>query len=148
MILFTHMSTALSSNVLMESLGGFTHTSSHTPPITPSSKCPICSDFILISEWLCRVLLATIRDNGLCPCPRCLVKSDEIPNLGLKSDMKLRKTKAREDNLERRQDILKARNLIFQDGLSVKSKKVESLLRDKSYVLTEVGIQILLSRVA
>jgi hypothetical protein len=42
-----------------------------------------------------RVLIATIRDKGLCPCPRCFVLKSEIDKLGQKLDARYRITQAR-----------------------------------------------------
>lgn len=37
-----------------------------------------------------RVLIATIKDMGLCPCPRCLTPKSSFSFLGLARDMKSR----------------------------------------------------------
>ena len=37
-----------------------------------------------------RALLATIRDKGLCPCPRCLVPKSKLDQTGTKRDSKFR----------------------------------------------------------
>jgi hypothetical protein len=38
----------------------------------------------------CRVLIATIKDMGLCPCLRCLTQKSMFAYLGLLKDMKSR----------------------------------------------------------
>jgi hypothetical protein len=42
-----------------------------------------------------RILLATIRDQGLCPCPRCLVSMSQTDKVGLVADVKTRTEKVR-----------------------------------------------------
>jgi len=88
--------------------------------------------------FLCRVLIATIRDKGGCPCPRCLIPKQYLPGLGTTSDMKLRTEQLRSDTTERREKIIQARNFIYDKGYVVNSKNVDNLLKEESYVPTEV----------
>lgn len=86
-----------------------------------------------------RVLLAGIRDLGICSCPRCLVKKDEIPRIGMKSDENIRLKKARIDSEERRGNVKKARNAIYRDGFVVNSNTVNQFLKKESLMSTEVN---------
>ncbi|KIJ10138.1 hypothetical protein PAXINDRAFT_16841 [Paxillus involutus ATCC 200175] len=65
---------------------------------------------------------------GKCPCPRCLVKKADIPDMGTESDMKTQEQQARVDGDERRKKILKARNYIFKRGAGINSKCVKGVL--------------------
>lgn len=85
-----------------------------------------------------RTLVAAIRDKGLCPCPRCLVKFDEIPNLGTPVDNKIRSERVRRDDDARQQAVEAARKLIYEDGYVVNSERVEELLKETSLIPTVV----------
>jgi hypothetical protein len=94
-------------------------------------------DHILIVRYF-RVLVATIRDKGRCPCPRCLVTFDEIPNLGTESDRKIREDRARCDDGPRREKVLAARARIYNDGYAVGGDKADEDIKDTSLVPTIV----------
>ncbi|KAG9120845.1 hypothetical protein FRC07_003499 [Ceratobasidium sp. 392] len=83
-----------------------------------------------------KVLLAAIRNNGQCLCPRCLVQKSSAGQVGTPSDMNTRKFKRRKDNKKYRDKINQARNLIYNHGRVVQSKAVEDLLKSESYVPT------------
>ena len=86
-----------------------------------------------------RVLLATIRDGGTCPCPTCRILKKDIEQLGTQKDMRLRQKLARQDNLDRQSRVKQARKLIHHDNaVSVTSTKVEALLKGESLVPIEV----------
>lgn len=89
--------------------------------------------------WLHRILLATLRNFGLCPCPRCLVPKDKIPDIGKVYDDRRRHTAHRIDNTARTFDIDTVRKFIYEKGEGVKSAAVERVLRDKSLVPTAVS---------
>ncbi|KZP21447.1 hypothetical protein FIBSPDRAFT_714836, partial [Athelia psychrophila] len=38
--------------------------------------------FTYSADYKEKILLATIRDLGICPCPRCLVKLEDVDKLG------------------------------------------------------------------
>ncbi|KAH7924391.1 hypothetical protein BV22DRAFT_1195981 [Leucogyrophana mollusca] len=79
-----------------------------------------------------KVLIATIRDMGGCPCPRCLIKKDQIVGLGTRADQELRTNQARTDNEARRTKVASARDLIYKHGYVVTSEHVENLLKPES----------------
>ena len=87
--------------------------------------------------FMYRVLLATIRDKGNCPCPRCLVVKSDIAKLGHKIDIQNRVSKAR----SYLSDTIKlARSFIYEQGRKITSKAVEQLLKSKSWVPTLVSL--------
>lgn len=87
-----------------------------------------------------RVLIATVRDKGKCPCPRCLVTFEKIPSLGDADDRACRIQTARVDDALHREVIQDARQFIHQDGYVVNSDKVEELLQPESLVPTVVSL--------
>ncbi|KZV87415.1 hypothetical protein EXIGLDRAFT_620624, partial [Exidia glandulosa HHB12029] len=93
--------------------------------------------FTYSADYPEKVLLATVRDNGLCPCPRCFVRKEDIFKMGQPADMKQRTEQKRRDTEERQRRIEEARQIIYELGFAVGSKEVESLLMDKSWVPTE-----------
>ncbi|KAJ7191279.1 hypothetical protein GGX14DRAFT_579131 [Mycena pura] len=82
-----------------------------------------------------RVLLATVRNMGGCPCPRCFIKKLQIAETGMKRDMQRRQNIRKVDHWWLAQ-IEKARTGIFNRGLGVNSAFVEALLKDNSWVPT------------
>lgn len=81
------------------------------------------------------MLLATVRDGGVCPCPRCLIPKVDIDKIGHKLDSRYRLTKARQYV----GDIIRsARRFIYTLGLNVNGAAVERLLFEHSLVPTRV----------
>ncbi|KAG9085750.1 hypothetical protein FS749_004132 [Ceratobasidium sp. UAMH 11750] len=93
--------------------------------------------FTYAADYPERVLLATIRDKGHCPCPRCLVPMRLIHKMGTVSDMQKRTKSLRRDNLRRQKLIRQARSLIYDDNKAVGNTEVEALLQPQSLVPTE-----------
>ncbi|THH16116.1 hypothetical protein EUX98_g9355 [Antrodiella citrinella] len=75
--------------------------------------------FIYSADYPEKVLIATLRDKGGCPCVRCTIPFDLIPNLGTAEDMAIRVNQARADTAERRSQVEEARKLIYEDGYVV-----------------------------
>ena len=90
---------------------------------------------MIITDDKLRVLLATIRNMGGCPCPRCLIKKLQIAETGTKRDMQWRQKFRNVDNWWLAQ-VEKAHTAIFDRGLGVNSTFVEALLKDNSWVPT------------
>jgi hypothetical protein len=88
----------------------------------------------------CRVLLATIRAKGSCPCPRCLLPLSLVQNLGTVRDRRHRVIHARVDDEDRRNKVDSARDYIYKQHYAVDSEKVEDLLKTESLVPIAVGI--------
>lgn len=90
-----------------------------------------------------RVILASIRDNGQCPCVWCKIPKSEIYKMGSKSDMVARIKLKRVETEARQHRVARAREHIFELGLGVNSAAVEELLKEFSYVPTIVSNMIL-----
>lgn len=86
-----------------------------------------------------RVLVASIRDKGRCPCPRCLIPLEQVEKLGTVQDMKQRKSLARADNQAKRLKVADAREYIYDKNFAVDSDYVEDLLKNESLVPTDVS---------
>ncbi|KAG8741835.1 hypothetical protein FRC12_015532, partial [Ceratobasidium sp. 428] len=100
--------------------------------------------FTYAADYPERVLLATIRDKGLCPCPQCLVPMELIHRMGSRSDMQRRIKTLRRDNLRRQKVIQRARGLIYDQGKAIGNAEVEALLQPESLVPTENAFSRLL----
>ncbi|KAJ7315108.1 hypothetical protein DFH08DRAFT_926901 [Mycena albidolilacea] len=83
-----------------------------------------------------KVLLATIKYFGGCPCPRCFVEKDQIADMGTKADMR-RRQKIREDTSSWRDTIGLVHRWIFDKGALVASAAVNRLLKPQSWVPTK-----------
>ena len=83
-------------------------------------------------------MVATIKDLGLHPCPRCLVSIDKIHALGREDDRKRREESHRQDDAERRKKVDDARKSLYDEGYAISGKYVDGLLKDESMVPTKV----------
>ncbi|KAI0634460.1 hypothetical protein C8Q77DRAFT_1217600 [Trametes polyzona] len=92
--------------------------------------------FTYSADYPEKVLIATVRDKGRCPCPRCLVTFDDIVHLGEESDRNLREDRRRADDQLRMDKVSDARSLIYNDGYVVNSTRVDEILQDQSLVPT------------
>jgi hypothetical protein len=112
----------------------------HTPPITRKSL--LFQRFNIVSaDKKSGVLLASIKYLAQCPCPRCLIKKDQIHNLGTKFDSQ-RRDEIREDDLNRKGDIEMTRSWIFEKGRGILSAAVERVLSPMSLVPTRVRLYL------
>ncbi|KAG6830763.1 hypothetical protein H0H92_014844 [Tricholoma furcatifolium] len=75
-----------------------------------------------------KALMATIRMNGLLPCPRCMVAKADAHLVGQKRDRKNRVRLLRKDDSTHRSKITTARSKIYQENLAVDSAAVKRLL--------------------
>ncbi|KAF7785078.1 hypothetical protein Agabi119p4_1243 [Agaricus bisporus var. burnettii] len=82
-----------------------------------------------------KVLLATIRYLGTCPCVRCDIEKKDIDALGSKIDLERRKS-VRKDDEARQKRIESARKKIFRSGERLNGKVVENILKPLSEVPT------------
>lgn len=87
-----------------------------------------------------RTLIATIKDFGKYPCPRCLVSVDQIPAMGREDDQKHRDESCRKDDIQRRNKVDVARKSLYDEGYAITGDHVDGLLRDESLVPTKVLI--------
>jgi hypothetical protein len=88
-----------------------------------------------------RVLIATIRDLGTYPCPRCLIPMKDVPLMGTVNDQRRRFNAARQDDHVRRFKVNLARQFIYRDGRPVNGKAVNDVLYSTSAVPTRVSPQ-------
>lgn len=98
--------------------------------------------------YIYRVLLASIRDKGRCPCPRCLMPMSKVHNLGTALDMRQRISLARIDDPDRRNKVSKARSIIYNQDYAVNNQASEELLKEESLVATRASLQLLPFRVS
>ena len=92
-----------------------------------------------------RALLATIRNLGRCPCPRCLLPKVRIQDIGTAHDFARRRNLARVYGDPLRYSLNQSRKAIYEKGLSVKSSVVEGILGGQSYVPTKVSMMVTLA---
>lgn len=105
----------------------------HIPPIIQKSEWPSRWSFCCPLTSF-RIALATIRNLGLSPCPRCLVPDTDLHKLGMALDIKRRKTRARTDNSQRQSKIKGALDRIHKHLGAVLSEKNEDDLKPESLV--------------
>lgn len=96
----------------------------------------ICDSLFFLSRFLTigfRVRLASIRQNGKCACPRCLIPKSQFPELGTEADLGRRAMLIRRDT-NTRSKIQAARSLIYERNYAVNSTYVEDILKKESLV--------------
>jgi hypothetical protein len=100
-------------------------------------KCLLLTLFkTLFHSLLYRALISTIKDMGLCPCPRCVTLKSMFNFLGLPRDMRRRMTNLR---TYAKENVVKARDFIYRWGNTVDGTKVENTLGKGSWVPTLVS---------
>ncbi|KIJ19686.1 hypothetical protein PAXINDRAFT_69579, partial [Paxillus involutus ATCC 200175] len=92
--------------------------------------------FTYSADYPEKVLIASIRNLGVCPCPRCLIPKDRVHNMGSERDMLQRHILARSDTEERHRKVAAARRLIYEQQYIVDTPQVEALLKGESLVPT------------
>jgi hypothetical protein len=133
-----HTSTEWQLRVMMVSGVVFTLVYSHILQTTRRSKRKPPEHRFRNTYTRHRILLASIRNLGRCPCPRCLIPLDRVPNMGMRRDMAQRMSLARVDDTRRRSRVKAAREVIYAKNCTIDSKAVENLLREDSLVPTVV----------
>ncbi|KAG2045982.1 hypothetical protein BDR06DRAFT_852944, partial [Suillus hirtellus] len=89
--------------------------------------------FTYSADYPEKVLIATIKDMGSCPCPRCLVLKASFDLLGLFRDTRARLGKLRAYSLA---NVTRAREFIYTWGNTVDGLKVQATLGEGSWVPT------------
>lgn len=89
--------------------------------------------FTYSADYPEKVLIATIKDMGLCPCPRCLTQKKLFSYLGLAKDMKSRLNNLRMYAMTK---VIEARDFIYRCGNTVDGVKVDHSLGEGSWVPT------------
>jgi hypothetical protein len=92
--------------------------------------------FLILCES--RVILASIRNRGQCPCPHCTMDLSKSHLLGMKMDRNDRIKLACVDDQRHRSIISAAREAIYNRNYAVDSAPVERLLKPHSLVPTSV----------
>ncbi|KAG8971132.1 hypothetical protein FRC05_011501 [Tulasnella sp. 425] len=93
--------------------------------------------FTYSTDYPERVLVATIRDLGHCPCPLCLVTIDQIALLGQVADERTRLSTKRVDTAERMSSVISARKIIYEKGYAPGNEHSDYFLKPESLVATE-----------
>ncbi|KAK7054049.1 hypothetical protein R3P38DRAFT_2500851 [Favolaschia claudopus] len=102
--------------------------------------------FTYSADYPEKVLLATIRNLGKAPCPRCYIKKEDIPDLGTVRDENKRKNLARTDEHMHNGVLTRIRNWIYRAGRSVKSKTFDFWLLAHSWTPTSNAFSDRLSK--
>ncbi|KAG6825681.1 hypothetical protein H0H92_002838 [Tricholoma furcatifolium] len=89
--------------------------------------------FTYSADYPEKVLLATIQDKGLCPCPRCLIPKSQVDRMGLVHNIQGHVTEAQK-YLEIQVNI--AHDYIYKKGMSIGSSAVDDVLKSTSSVPT------------
>lgn len=100
-----------------------------------TSSCPVLNH----ANTTSRVLLSTIKSNAEHPCPRCLVKKVDTIKMGMHADMINRHANVRVDDHVRQITVKRARQLVFEQGISLNSKHLKNILGKFSGVPTIVS---------
>ena len=87
--------------------------------------------------------MAIIRDQGRCPCVRCLVTTPQISALGTTEDRTLRQTKPQVESEERQQRVKDARDKLYREGYVITGEHVDGVLKDESLVPTQVRVLLI-----
>ncbi|KAG2339318.1 hypothetical protein BDR05DRAFT_977756 [Suillus weaverae] len=89
--------------------------------------------FTYSADYPEKVLIATIKDMGLCACPHCLTPKSLFGSLGLVKDMRSRIQNICIYTITK---VLEAREFIYKRGNTVDGSKVEDTLGEGSWVPT------------
>lgn len=89
--------------------------------------------FTYSADYPEKVLIATIKDMGSCPCPRCLMPKASFHLLGLFRDMRYRMANIRTYCLA---GVTRARAFVYESGNTVDGSKVQRTLGEGSWVPT------------
>jgi hypothetical protein len=86
--------------------------------------------------------MASIRNKGGCPCPRCKIPIQDINMVGAVSDRQARQELRRTDDARRREAVSIAREAIYQRNFAVDSAYVERQLKNESLVPSFVSFMV------
>ncbi|KAJ3527383.1 hypothetical protein NMY22_g9809 [Coprinellus aureogranulatus] len=84
--------------------------------------------FTYSSDYPERVLIASIKNQGDCPCVSCLIRKKNLDQMGTVEDMRFRKAHPRLDSGERQRRVYKARVAIYHKKVAVNGDPVQRLL--------------------
>ncbi|EGO02468.1 hypothetical protein SERLA73DRAFT_33721, partial [Serpula lacrymans var. lacrymans S7.3] len=83
------------------------------------------------SDYPEKILIASIKNLGNCPCPRCLTPMTLVPNIGQDAIVNICI-----DNADQQKKVAVAHDLIYKKKYAVNSNKVNGFLMAKSLVPT------------
>ncbi|KAI0308839.1 hypothetical protein OF83DRAFT_1072926 [Amylostereum chailletii] len=87
--------------------------------------------FTYSADYPEKVILASIKHLGACPCPRCIVPKDQIKDLGKTVDINRHERNTRVSTDIERRVVEKARKMIFEKGVPVNSARIDVVLGGK-----------------
>ena len=90
-----------------------------------------------------KVLAASIRNWGNCPCPCCMMPLSDVHRMGIKADQSQRHWLVRADTLACQTKVECSISLIHKDLSPVDAMAIESLLCEESLVPTAVCILLI-----
>ena len=105
----------------------------------PEKWAPNFIHITLTQSIITRVLIATIKNKGKCPCPQCLIPKGKFHNLGSYQDQCQHLTLARVDDDSRWSKVDGARRLMYEKHYALDGKAVDALLQGQSLVPTKVN---------
>ena len=91
-----------------------------------------------------RILLASIRNLGEHPCPRCLIPLSHAHRFGMPLDRKQRSRLAHQDTVGYRAIVSGARNVIYMQYHGVESKHVTHGL--SAYSAVPISVRLIEAR--
>ncbi|EGO04994.1 hypothetical protein SERLA73DRAFT_44268, partial [Serpula lacrymans var. lacrymans S7.3] len=92
--------------------------------------------FTYSADYPEKILIASIRNLGSCPCPRCLISMVDVPNVGSEENMQRQTLLARMDNSERCSKVITTQKMIYGQNYAVTSVRVNDILKPESMVPT------------
>ncbi|KAF6747597.1 hypothetical protein DFP72DRAFT_972254 [Ephemerocybe angulata] len=92
--------------------------------------------FAYSADYPEKILIASIKNLGKCPCPLCTIPLDNVHRLGKIRDRRARVRDARVDDEDRQTRVAKARHQIYVKNRSVNSDVVKGQLDGFSFVPT------------
>ncbi|KAF7322138.1 hypothetical protein MKEN_00737900 [Mycena kentingensis (nom. inval.)] len=95
---------------------------------------------IYSTDYMEKILAATIKFLARRPCPRCLVLKTNIPRTGMESDWNARQS-LRRDDIPWRNKVNNARKKIFEGGRAVNGTSVNNVLGENSFVPVKNAFQ-------
>ncbi|KAJ7067227.1 hypothetical protein C8F01DRAFT_1365364 [Mycena amicta] len=99
--------------------------------------------FTYSADYPEKVLLATTRSLGKCPCLKCTIPSEQFHELGTVNDDNRRAKKARVVTKKHQSMVDRARYLIYRAKKAIKGPVVKHLLQPESWVPTKSAFFIM-----
>ncbi|KAI0716914.1 hypothetical protein C8Q76DRAFT_420457 [Earliella scabrosa] len=100
--------------------------------------------FIHSADYVEKILATCLKYFAKCPCPRCLIEKDHLPDMGTRADH-FRRRKTRTDNAYIQGRIKLARKWLFEDGVPLTSVWLKRILDPLSLTPTRPALSAKLS---